>query len=486
MRLFGKILILLIINLHLIAGVEVVVNKKKIIKGQTLVFTINAIGTKVKFPKIDEVDGESVIKKTKQQYTSIINGVTLTKISKKYTLKPEKSITIPSFKVVIDGKIEKTKTIKIELVKATQTKDPNFALKMFVNKKEVFVGEPILLSILFKKRVDKQTINEQYFHPKMKGFWTKILNRKQPIKKGNFLIHKIEYSIFAQKSGVLNIENAKVQLGVIERGIDMFSMFVENVKYKNIYSNRVAIKVKPLPLGVTLFGNYTLRVNIDKKEVKENEPVNIVIEVKGEGNIDDIKEFNINITNATVYKDKPKIETFFKDNKYQGVYTQKFAIVGDKSFEIPPFEIKFFNNNKTRVQRSKKISIKVLKTTPSTKNKIVKPIVSQKSKIVVKDATQREKLQYLIYGILIGVLMIILIYLIKKTLTKSNTTESNYQKEILNSKDDKELLEILLPFVSSSKEIDLVVRKLEENLYRGFNHKINKKLLSKNINKYIF
>ena len=488
MKLFGKILILLTINLYLIAGVEVVVNKQKIVKGQTLIFTINAIGTKVKFPQIDGVEGESIIGRTKQHYTSIINGVTLTKISQKYMLKPEKSITIPSFEVEIDGKIEKTKTIKIEVVKATQTKDPDFSLKLFTNKKEAFVGEPILLTVLFTKRINKQTVNEQYLHPQMKGFWTKILTRKQPLKKGNFLVHKIEYSIFAQKSGVLNIENAKVQLGIVKRGIDMFSMFVENVKYKNIYSNSIAIKIKPLPSGVTLFGNYTLRLNVDKKEVKENEPVNVTIEVKGEGNIDDIKEFNINIPNATVYKDKPKIETFFKDNKYQGIYTQKFAIVGDGNFEIPPFEIKFFNNNKTRVQKSKKISIKVLKTTPSNKSHIIKPaekIVIEKPKIVIKNATHREKLQYLLFGILIGVLVVILIYLIKKSLTKSNTIESSYQKTILKSKNDKELLEILLPFVSDSKEIDLVVKKLEENLYKGFSHKINKKLLSKNIDKYI-
>ena len=166
MKLFGKILIVLTINLYLIAGVEVVVDKRKVVTGQPMSFTIVAIGTKVEFPQIDEVDGETITRRTKQHYTSIINGVTMSKISRKYTLKPEKSITIPSFDVKIDGKIEKTKLIKIEVVKATQTKDADFSLKIITNKKEVFVGEPIFLTVLFSKRADKQTVNDQYLNAK--------------------------------------------------------------------------------------------------------------------------------------------------------------------------------------------------------------------------------------------------------------------------------------------------------------------------------
>ncbi len=59
------------------------------------------------------------------------------------------------------------------------------------------------------------------------------------------------------------------------------------------------------------------------------------------------------------------------------------------------------------------------------------------------------------------------------------------QIEIKKSKNLKSLLQILLPYSGKSKEIDKIVKKIEENLYEAKNHKIDKKLLAKNFKKFV-
>ena len=64
-------------------------------------------------------------------------------------------------------------------------------------------------------------------------------------------------------------------------------------------------------------------------------------------------------------------------------------------------------------------------------------------------------------------------------------TELPLPKRIKKSKNDKELLSVLLPYTDRSKELKKIIKELEENIYEGKKHKINKQDLVQNINNYL-
>jgi len=263
-------------------------------------------------------------------------------------------------------------------------------------------------------------------------------------------------------------------------------MFVERVIYKKIYSNEIKIDVKPLPKGVKLYGDYGLKIKIDKKRIKANEPVNITITIKGVGNIDDIDEFKVDIKNTTTYKDKPVKKVDLKDNNLKSTFIQKFAIIGDRDFTIPPFKIKFFNGKKIKIKSTKSIKIKVTPNPKKEQSYIITPIKEKiEPKVIIKNSSNWEKFIFILVGFLLAITLFLIFYLIKNRFLTNNTKETDYVKLIKKTKSDKELLDKLIPFVGKSKEIDLVVSKLEENIYKSSNHKINKVLLADNIEKYI-
>ncbi len=121
-----------------------------------------------------------------------------------------------------------------------------------------------------------------------------------------------------------------------------FNSFVSNINWKKIYSNSLTINVRPLPNGLELYGDFKISASVDKKRVHTNKPVNLTIRVEGEGNIDDIKKFELNLDNAVIYSDEPKIKSKLINGKYYGEFTQKIAIIADNNFTIPPFKHKVF------------------------------------------------------------------------------------------------------------------------------------------------
>ncbi len=485
MEKIGKILTTILIFATVLFGaVETKVNKEKIVRGDSLTVTIDAIGDKVVFPKIETIAGYEVVSAGDSQYISMINGQKLVRMSKKFLITPLQSFIIPSFEIDIDGEIEKTKPIPIEVTKPKKSKNPYFDLEIHTDKKEAYVGEPINLTIVFKRKIDKKISNANFNPPAMKGFWTKKLADKEKTVKNGFFVHRIEYILYPERAGIGLIDNSSISVGQIKRGTDMFSMFVERIIYEKIYSNEIKIDVKALPKGVKLYGDYKLKIKIDKKKVKANEPVNVTIEIKGVGNVDDIDEFKIDIENTTVYKDNPKREMKFKDGKFKSTFIQKFAIIGDSDFTIPAFKIRFFDGKKIRVKATKSIDIEVIANLKENRSYIVKPIqdVNQTApQVVIKDSSFGERLLFLFFGFILSFVFIAGWYFIKYKLDLDAKEESNYSKLVKKSKSDKELLIILLPFVGKHRELDLIISKLEENVYKKSTHQINKRILSEKI-----
>ena len=482
-KILGKLILFLPIFLFA-ASVSVSVDKQEVNLGDSVTFTITAKGKDVTFPQIYSIGNYKIIGTAQSSNISIINGNISKSISKSYTFTPTQDVIIPSYEVKIDGKIYKTKPIKIKVVKNLKSNTNLAQFLLNVDKKEVFVGEPIKLSAILQYKKDKNIVGFSFIRPHFSNFWIKQIGDVKKYIQGDFIVAKVDFLIFPQKSGEFSIGPiiARLSQKVREQnpfGNDPFfndpffnSAFVR-VRNLQVASNSINIKVKPLPGNIYLYGQFKMKVSVDKKEVEVNKPVKLTIKISGYGNIDDIKKFNLNILNGVVYADEPKIKTQILNGKYQGEFIQNITIVADSNFTIPSLELKYFDSRdkKIKVLKSKPIHIVV----KGGKKPAAIQTKAQNSKPLPKATKEQKSFPIWLIFILGSAFGGLIVYMVLKF---KNRDKNSVSKAILKAKSDKELLDILLPYIKDDKAIEEAVKKLEENIFKGTSHKVDKKLLS--------
>ena len=484
------IIYLMILCTGLFASVSATVDKSEVVRGDSVTLNLSASGDDVKFPSISDIGGYSVDSSSRSQSITIINGKTSKTITNSYTFTPLKSVTIPSYSIEVDGKIEKTKPIDIKVVSAAKAGiNPDFSLRMIANKQEAYVGEPITLKIIFRQKRDVPVEAIQFANPTFPSFWAKSDGKDRKQVVGDYVIHNITYVLIPQQAGEFTISPVKVAIAKRVQVRDAFSFVLQRIRWKNLFSNELKIKVKPLPNNVSVFGKFSIKASVDKEITKANKPVNLTLTIRGEGNIDDIDSFDLKVPNATVYKNKPKRDTYLENGVYKGVFRQKFALVGDGDFVIPPIKFTYFDKDEQKVKTIKTKPIKIKVTgggnfqATQTPHKLITSATAPKEKIVkkivYKEANPFEKWIYLLIGLFVGFVLSNLKYL--KRFGKKQSSEHPLSYEIRKAKSDKELLKILLPYVSKNQKIKEIVNQLEENIYMKKSHKIDKKALSKEI-----
>ncbi len=358
--------------------------------------------------------------------------------------------------------------------------DKNFDFNLSINKNEVYVGESLRVTFIFKHKLGLNIAEANFAPPAFSGFWVKPGNGVPNIVKNGDRIYTLHYLITPQKAGFLRIEPARMDIGIVKRNQKNTLRF-ERVKWKSIFSNAVEIKAKNLPKGVTLFGDYNISATVDSTKVLANQPVNLTLKIQGSGNIDEIEEFSVTNENAAVFSDSPKIKSKFVNAQIKGQMVQKFAFISDKNFTIAPFKIEFFDskNKQIRTIETKPIKITV-QGTNANKNKVLQ-------KLKPENLNQPRSITLLLLisagSFLLGITATILY--IRKEKNSSKKGAIIIQNRIKKAKNSKSLLQILLPYKGKSEKIDTIIKRVEENIYEGKNHKIDKKELAKKFDEYV-
>jgi hypothetical protein len=463
-----RIILLFVFMINYLFGfISVNVNKDTITLGEKIEYSINALGTNVEFPNISDIAGFEIEGTAMTQKTNIINGVQTKIVTKTFIFSPTTSTTIPSYSIKVDGKYEDTEVIDITVKKAKP--DDNFVLTVEFDKDEVFVNEMVKAKITFKRDKTKPVSNISISKLPFDDFWYKNIGEDKSYESARYHIIEREFILFPQKSGTIKVDSAVLSIITNQIGQDFFGFVVTRPVEKKIFSNENSIKVNPIPNNQKYIGDFSIDYSIDKNEVDANEAVNFTVTIKGNGNIDDIDEIDLNIKGANIFKDEPVKKYSYKDGKYEATYSQKIAIVSDRDFTIEPIDFRFYSikDKKVKTVSTKKLDIKVKnqninqqKPTIETFDKKV-----ESTKVVAKDLSFVEKIVYFILGILVSIIAIFIFKSIKKAKLSSSL-------KIFNKISDREKLKILMPKIKDSSQIDDMIYKLEENIYEGKNHKI--------------
>ncbi len=481
-----KILLLTILPFLLFGDVSLTA-PDSFFKGDRVIFKITASGGDVKFPNIKNIDGLPVQNAGTSSSTTIINGVRKQELIKTFVIVPNKDITIPSFKIAINGNIEKTKSKKIKVKLVKKTISSKYDLTIDINKKESYVGEDILFTLIFKYKKDTQLVDLNFYKPNFENFWIKELESKKQIIKDGYVVQELNYLLFPQKDGTLTIDPLRIDAIIPDNKTQNYGFFSNtSTKTIPIYSNKLNIKVKPLPKNIKLIGDFNISATIDKNSIKQGEAISYKLTIKGRGNLDDLDEIKLNIPNATIYDNPSKKEFNIANNLYGGIYKKTYSIVAQNDFEIPPVTLKYFDKKTKSIKiiktKSYKIKVKgVVKkkaTLEVAKSKDITKDINTKSKIIEKVITtsDNQKIIFFILGVVFSSIVISLFIILKNKKIKKEDTPLSKQIKKANTKD--ELLKIIVVYINIDKQLDKIIYSLENNMTTIELKKIKKDILN--------
>jgi tetratricopeptide (TPR) repeat protein len=256
-------------------------------------------------------------------------------------------------------------------------------IKVSANKSRVHEQEPILLTYKVYTLVDLTSLSGKM--PDLKSFYT----REVPLpQEKSFKIESLngrpyrtvtwqQYVMFPQTTGKLEIPSITYDGMVVlqNRNVDPFEAFFNGgsgyveVK-KEIKAPGLTITVDPLPARPTNFsggvGTFNLSAQLDKTEVKANNPVNLRIVVSGSGNLKLIKQPVVNLPkDFDQYDAKIEDKTKLTTNGIEGSMVYDMLIVPrhQGKYDIPPVEFTYFDiqSNSYKTLRSQPFTLNVAK-----------------------------------------------------------------------------------------------------------------------------
>jgi len=244
------------------------------------------------------------------------------------------------------------------------------------NNNYPFVKEAVKLTFV-AKQTDHSNVMFFFLEPKKSDNYKIVLLNKNA-KEISY--HNKEttftYLLFPLKSGILSVNfNYTIKVASDDAVAEVFKGSRDNVKWietidKKIELTPFILRVKEIKEKVALIGNFKLSSKLQSSSINSYESANITYYLQGTG-YDDINLSIITaLNNVKIFSDIVKHYNKASNNGFKIQREFKYALVSNKSFQIPSKEIRCFNpkNNKYYTLKSESYFIQV---TPVDKGSLV-------------------------------------------------------------------------------------------------------------------
>jgi hypothetical protein len=315
----------------------------------------------------------------------INNGQSSATISATFAVTPMQpgDYTIPALRAEVDGKILTSQPLRLKAVKpgasvASNTGDQLLFLKLFVPKKEVYVGEVIGVQLQLYVRdgvANAEGILQGFENltssaVTAEGFSTiktvAAQRRRGQIGNAIYTVATLVTALTPVKTGTLTINSISttvtVQLPSGQRRRDVWDPFGMFQQYEE---RRVAISAEPETLTALALprenapanfngavGSYTMTVTAGPTNVAAGDPITVKIQIAGKGALDSLAlPSQTAWDNFKTYPPTSKVET-----------TDALGIQGTKTFEqvvvpqnagikeLPPISFSYFDSDKKKFE----------------------------------------------------------------------------------------------------------------------------------------
>ncbi len=296
---------------------------------------------------------------------TIINGKVNSQKEYNFLISPKKYGTFKIGPAVVKykGKQFQSNTITVVVRKSKAQKRLNkyIFVSLKTDKNKVKVNEEIILTLKIYRKIDVTNLSLSI--PEFKKAIVERLGREKTyseiINGQQYIVTEIRYAVFPTVSGELKIDPFILKGEIIQDNFDNFfknpfSFQIPFSKTFRVASNSLSIKVEPLKKDVYAVGDYVVTEKVDKTKAKVGENINLVITIKGRGNLQLSNSIKLKEVNGLkFYYDKPSIKV---TKSFEGFYsekTEKIAIVPDKKgkYLLPQIILTFYNPSTKKYER---------------------------------------------------------------------------------------------------------------------------------------
>lgn len=268
--------------------------------------------------------------------------------------------------------------------------DSNIFIRVTADKREVYPNEQILLTYNIYTRYDTRYEGFEE-EPSTSGFWVEEFPLGKELEKSVVQIGGRRYisatirriAIFPTAPGSYDITPGSVRATVKEDRTtrSMFDDFFEDSFFsgsdffaqrleKRLSAPPLHIEVKPLPEEGKpvdfsgLVGNFTIKSSLDKRTVKQSEPIIMTIVVEGDGNIETLEKPQLaDLPKFKVRDSGASTQLLPSKNVVRGRKTFEVILIPQEAgdFTIPPVSFNFFNPSTRRYieQKTGQFNVKV-------------------------------------------------------------------------------------------------------------------------------
>ena len=457
-------------------GAKAVVSNKNILSGNIVKLHIRATGKMATFSTVKTIDGVKVLSQDERiTNMHVYNNGVLQKECTIFTLTfaPQKDMTIPSYEVQIDGRVYKTKSIKLKMKDSTASnrkKSNIFSLKLRSDKKSVTTGEAFLatvtLSLQHKFIISKKL---QYHRPKFEGFFVEQLGKGKSYDKGDYQVTELKYILTPHSEGNFTLGPAYAKIGLQDGSKRGLAHVVIDRKMFEKASNTLAVEVLPQTVMSDLVGTFTLDSKIDTQKVEAGKPVKFSIKLEGEGDLTRFDFPDYTLDGVTIYSDQAKIDIKVLDGKIHSRYSKEFVFISEESFTIPA-QLFSMHDPKSGVLKELKIDSLDIEINQSNAATMSSKTSKLSNDTKDREINLREKIEAIplswwisIFSFVLGGILFYLLRYLPKHKRRS------YK--------ESEALNILLPHISKDPEVEKMVQKLYAKVNGDTSVVIDKKTL---------
>ncbi len=184
------------------------------------------------------------------------------------------------------------------------------------------------------------------FKPKsIEAYKVEVLTQRDRVTSGK-RIQTFDVLITPLKTGELTVALKALVRHTTFASIENATIGRDNVKRYDFIDESVAlpsVRIRADENSADLTGQITLEAKIDKNMVRAHEPVHLSLYLRGKGNLDRFVPYEVNISGVKVFAEAPQKNLTPSSEGFDGEIRQEFALVAEKNFVIPPFELSVFD-----------------------------------------------------------------------------------------------------------------------------------------------
>ncbi|MEZ5323748.1 MAG: BatD family protein [Verrucomicrobiales bacterium] len=320
--------------------------------------------------------------------TTIINGQITRQESHGYifsyviTPKREGALTIPPITITADGATTRTNGVRIQANKPVEVE--NFKLRASLSRNVAYVGEPVILEIVFYYNANVQRPNLELPALETGDFEVYDLddedtdqqNKIQELNGKQFHTMRLRKAVVPKEVGKVTLPPATIafqgQSGT-EIVRDFFGGRRQQPKWSRfvVPSNEETLEVRALPAAgqpkgfAGHIGEYQIRATAAPLEVNVGDPITLTVALSGPPYLEHVNLPSLHLQDALTRDFKVPEE--MDDGTVNGnfkVFTQTIRATSANVSEIPPIELPYFDSDsgKYEIAKSQPIPIVVKAT----------------------------------------------------------------------------------------------------------------------------